>query len=131
MAWVKFFTGIHNERVAMLKQGLLIVVILSGFIFICPASMAQNIPYTKIISLDQRVYTLENRIDRLDSKFRNDSTGLVLLLFGAFCALWAQNTGRNAWLWFFLGLFFNIITVLVLLAKNSGNRRRIVAEKPQ
>ena len=45
--------------------------------------------------------------------------GSVIFLFGAFCALWAQNTRRNPWLWFFLGLFFNVITVLVLLVKNS------------
>ncbi len=54
----------------------------------------------------------------------------MLFLFGAFCALWAQNTNRNAWLWFFIGLIFSVITVLVLLAKNSGDlkRRRLKAE---
>lgn len=31
------------------------------------------------------------------------------------CVLWAQDTGRSAWLWFFLGLLFSVITVLVLL----------------
>ncbi|MCH7796902.1 MAG: hypothetical protein IID28_00465 [Planctomycetes bacterium] len=51
------------------------------------------------------------------------SAGLVIFLFGAFCALWAQNTGRNAWLWFFIGVFFNFVTVLVLLSKNSSSRR--------
>ena len=49
--------------------------------------------------------------------------GVALFLFGVFCALWAQNTGRNAWLWFFLGLFFHVITVLVLLHKNSRDLR--------
>lgn len=43
------------------------------------------------------------------------SVGLVFFLFGIFCAYWAQTTGRNAWLWFFLGLFFASITGLVLL----------------
>ncbi|MDQ3621131.1 MAG: hypothetical protein M3463_01375 [Verrucomicrobiota bacterium] len=55
------------------------------------------------------------------------SAVLVLILFGAFCALWAQNTGRNAWLWFFLGVFFSFITVIVVLGKNSNDnfeRRR-------
>ena len=52
---------------------------------------------------------------------RNDAaTGAVVFLFGAFCALWAQNTGRSAWAWFFLGLFFGPITVVVLLVKNAG-----------
>lgn len=45
--------------------------------------------------------------------------GLVLFLFGAFCALWAQNTRRNAWLWFFAGMILNVFTVIVLLVKNA------------
>ena len=53
-----------------------------------------------------------------------DDTALVLFLFGVFCALWAQNTGRSAWLWFFLGLFGSVITVIVLLYKNSNDRFR-------
>ncbi len=52
--------------------------------------------------------------------------GGVAFLFGAFCALWAQNTGRNPWLWFFLGLIFSVITAIVLLAKNANDRKRIV-----
>ena len=54
----------------------------------------------------------------------HSSNGGLLLLFGAFCALWAQNTNRNAWLWFFLGLIFNAITVIVLLVKNSDDLKR-------
>ena len=45
----------------------------------------------------------------------------VLFLFGAFCALWAQNTGRNPWLWFFLGLLFSVVTVFFLLTKNAND----------
>ncbi len=47
------------------------------------------------------------------------------MLFGAFCALWAQNTGRRPLLWFFLGVFFSVITVLVLLYKNSQDIKTI------
>ena len=50
------------------------------------------------------------------------SQGTVFYLFGIFCAYWAQSTKRNAWLWFFLGLFFAPITGLVLLYKNSQDR---------
>lgn len=45
----------------------------------------------------------------------------VLFLFGAFCALWAQNTGRNPWLWFFLGLLFSVVTIFFLLTKNAND----------
>ncbi len=72
----------------------------------------------EITQLKTRVSQLERLVKELES------TGLVLFLFGVFCALWAQNTGRNAWLWFFLGLFGSLITVIVLLVKNSDDRFR-------
>ena len=49
-------------------------------------------------------------------------SGMVLFLFAIFCAYWAQTTGRNAWLWFFAGLFFAPITGLVLLYKNANKK---------
>jgi H+/Cl- antiporter ClcA len=42
----------------------------------------------------------------------------LAFLFGAFCALWAQNQGRNAWLWFILGFLLNIVAVLFVLILN-------------
>lgn len=51
------------------------------------------------------------------------TVGTVCFLFGIFCAYWAQTTNRNAWLWFFAGLFFAPITGLVLLAKNGRDLR--------
>ena len=54
----------------------------------------------------------------------SSGSGLVLILFGVFCALWAQNTNRSPWLWFFLGFFFNVITVIFLLIKNSDDLRK-------
>ena len=68
-------------------------------------------------NLESRVSTLEHSMPA------HADQGAVLWLFGAFCALWAQITGRNPWLWFFLGLFFSVITVLVLLSKNSNDKR--------
>ena len=50
--------------------------------------------------------------------------GSVLFLFGIFCAYWAQQTHRNTWLWFFMGLLFGPITGVVLLVKNSNDRER-------
>lgn len=74
---------------------------------------------------DRRIADLERRIDGLPGPVQqHGSNGASAFLFGAFCALWAQNTNRNPWLWFFLGLFFSVITVIVLLIKNSGDRKR-------
>jgi len=70
-------------------------------------------------NLEQRVENLEHRVAGQPSIFQvQGPSGGVLFLFGAFCALWAQNTNRSAWLWFFLGLLFSVITVIVLLVKN-------------
>ena len=77
---------------------------------------------------DRRIAALEMRINSLPTPIQSHGNdGAALFLFGVFCALWAQNTGRNAWLWFFLGLFFSVITVIVLLSKNSDDlaRRRL------
>jgi hypothetical protein len=48
--------------------------------------------------------------------------GFVTFLFGIFCAYWAQVTKRNAWAWFFFGLFLAPIAGVVLLYKNSKER---------
>lgn len=45
--------------------------------------------------------------------------GYVGFLFGLFCAYWAQETGRNAWLWFFFGFLIPPVAGLVLVYKNS------------
>ena len=80
----------------------------------------------------QRVSQLEHRVSTLEQKIRQvGDQGLVLILFGAFCALWAQNSGRSAWLWFFLGLLFSCITVFVLLWKNSDDIDRRHGEPPR
>ncbi len=71
---------------------------------------------------------LQSRVDRLERKVddlthEKAHTGAVVFLFGAFCALWAQNTGRNPWLWFVLGIFFSVVAVLFLLRKNADDAR--------
>ena len=89
---------------------LLLVLCIGVLVFIAPPADAKT--------LDERVQNLESKVERLAS------TGLVLFLFGVFCALWAQQTCRNAWLWFFLGAFFGPITAVVLLVKNSEDRQK-------
>ena len=68
--------------------------------------------------LQRRVETLEGR------NHSNEAAGGAAFVAAAVCALWAQQTGRNAWLWFFMGLIFNVITLVVLLYKNSNDRLR-------
>jgi cell division protein FtsW (lipid II flippase) len=67
---------------------------------------------------------LEQRVSRLEHKVASDQgVGVAVFVCAAFLALWAQNTGRNAWLWFFLGLFFSVIVIFVMLYKNSNDRK--------
>ena len=88
---------------------------------------------------DRRFQALEERISRAEREAKDAegqaararseadraaSVGSVLFLYGVFCALWAQNTGRSAWGWFFLGVLFSFITVIVLLVRNSDDRQR-------
>jgi hypothetical protein len=54
---------------------------------------------------------------------RYADVGFVTFLFGVFCAYWAQMTKRNAWVWFFFGLLLGPIAGVVLLYKNSQDRR--------
>jgi hypothetical protein len=75
--------------------------------------------------IEERVKALENRVSQLESAVEHKAgIGGIVFLYGTFCALWAQNTGRSAWLWFFLGLLFSVITVIVLLVKNADDRKR-------
>lgn len=93
-------------------------VLLAATLCVPAVSFAQQANDGKIDRLEQQVQELERKVDKATA-FGSS----VPFLFGVFCALWAQNTGRSAWLWFFLGLFFSVITVIVLLVKNSGDIR--------
>ncbi len=101
------------------KTAMRIVYLTLAWFFAVPliAQVESQLP-----QIESRVSTLDSRMSRLESRVRTASTaGAVAFLFGAFCALWAQNSGRSGWLWFFLGFLFSVITVLFLLAKNSSD----------
>ena len=79
----------------------------------------------RVRELEREVSGLRNEVGRLPSGGGSAAGGgAAAFLFGGFCALWAQNTGRNAWLWFFLGLLLSVIAVLVLLYKNAKDAGR-------
>ncbi|MGV8943701.1 hypothetical protein [Thermomonas sp.] len=45
------------------------------------------------------------------------------VVFGFFCAYWAQETKRNAWLWFAFGVLVPPITGIFLLMFNAEKHR--------
>jgi hypothetical protein len=81
----------------------------------------------KIERQDAEIQSMRNKLDSETWNLRQEidsyaPLGLVLFLFGVFCALWAQNTGRNPWSWFFLGLIFSVLTVITVLINNSRDQ---------
>ncbi len=95
-------------RCARLAAAVIVCLFMAGF---------------DLTNVAPRLESLESQIQQLDHRIEGVGfTGGVCFLFGAFCALWAQNTGRSAWVWFFMGALFTIITACVLLYKNSQDR---------
>jgi len=46
---------------------------------------------------------LAQRVEKLERALADAAgTGLVMVLFACFCALWAQDVRRWAWLWLLL-----------------------------
>jgi hypothetical protein len=107
----------------------ILMVILMIFVFNCLKAEENNIEISSVSvqainELKQDIQNLKvenadlkNKVSNLKKDYKKG--GVVLFLFGAFCALWAQNTKRNPWAWFFLGAIFSIITVFFLLKMNS------------
>ena len=98
-------------------------------VFVCSVAILAAVFVPRIApaqeNVESRIKDLEHRMAREESSLRDRSdSGALMFLYGVFCALWAQNTGRNAWLWFFMGMLFSVITVVVLLVKNSEDRKR-------
>lgn len=109
--------------------------IVQGFLFLVLALASNGFAATsnspsdtrqdgRITQLERKVTDLERKVENAPKGRTTDpyNTAGVGILFGAFCALWAQNSKRSATIWFILGLFFSVITVLVILYKNSQDR---------
>lgn len=106
-----------------MRQFLLLTLFVCGTCF----ASAETPSEAKVRELEQRVNKLEEKGSLFSMKFNNgeiklmekDTSGLVMFAFGVVCALWAQNTGRGPWKWFFLGLLTGPIAATVMLWKNS------------
>jgi hypothetical protein len=113
-----------------MRHSLFAVLVPVLLLFLARPVAAQEDVQKRLDQLAKRVDQLEAKQRQPVSEIHREAGGTVLFLFGAFCALWAQNTNRDPWLWFFLGLLFNVVTVLVLLAKNADDRRQARGEPP-
>jgi hypothetical protein len=109
---------------AMKTSFVCITFVVLAFAASRQSALAQDDTKQQLDKLTQRVDQLDSSNQQLLVIAHRETGGAALWLFGAFCALWAQNTNRSAWVWFFMGLLFSVITVLVLLYKNSQDRLR-------
>ena len=112
-----------------------ICAVLLGFFF-APALFAQGLPDESLLSYEaqhisvdqekaQQLLYMERCAEAKSRLTRNVLTAVLLMfLFGAFSALWAQNTGRNACQWFFYGFALNLGAVLLILWLNPRKKRR-------
>ena len=91
---------------------ILLILTLGQAAFAATASHAEP-------TLANQLERVERRVDRLYSSLVG-----VGLLAGAICALWAQNTGRNAWVWFFGAFIFSFFALLLMLHQNATDLRR-------
>ena len=97
---------------------LLLALLLGATLLPASAAARQS---GDVLHLQSRVERLEREVENLTDE--GVRTGALAFLFGAFCALWAQNTDRNPWLWFVLGAVFSVVTVVFLLVKNAADVR--------
>ena len=102
----------------MMKLSLLTIAALIWLAVFVPRTAMAELESPTTTQVESRVASIESRL--LDYA---SSTG-VLFLYGAFCALWAQNTRRSPWLWFVLGVFLSFAALLILLSRNSLDTRR-------
>ena len=95
-----------------------------------PATNQEKQLEQEVDSLRLEIESYSERLNKLEQDFGVVGAifFFIFFLYGLVCALWAQNTGRDAWFWFFMGMCFNIITVCVVCCKNSKDRR-LVAER--
>lgn len=105
-----------------------------------PQPQPQAVPYADILTskmqkpVEEKILTASERAEQLrmqssldhdQAKIRNIVNLVCLMfLFGAFCAIWAQNTARNPLLWFVAGACFTFVTVGVILRKNAKRHHR-------
>jgi hypothetical protein len=107
-------------------------------LLMCAAVMAE--PATsdpQLKAFEERLTKLEQEgpytsasVKMLERRLRdNGALGAAAFLAGCFCALWAQNTGRGAWRWFFFGFFLAPFALIILLTNNSTDSTRARARR--
>ena len=106
----------HKPATQATRYRTVILLLGVAFLYLAASRLSAQTPETRLNELETRMTQLENR-----TLARGAST-VALFACGSLCALWAQWTRRNAWLWFFLGFIFNVFALLAMLYKNANEK---------
>lgn len=114
-----------------MKRSVLTAILL-GFLSSAAVAQAPKVALTdaeRIAKLEGQVETLQAKIDADEGLIgsKQDQSALVFL-YMCFCGTLASTTGRNFWLWWFLGIFtFPTLIILLLLIGGDWKKKRLVA----
>ena len=99
------------RKLVIFGTALLVMILLAQ----AQAALAQD---NRLQKIEERLQAVEQRIaaaDRPDWSIVSYLPGAITILaIAVFCGRWAQQNGRDFWLWFLGGLIFNIFALLVL-----------------
>jgi hypothetical protein len=101
---------------AMSKRMTGSIILYIALLTTAPAPLAAQ-------SDSDRLRSLESQVSRLEQQLHS-ATGGAMFLSGVICALWAQQTRRNPWLWFFLGCFLTVLALILVLSKNAEDKKK-------
>jgi hypothetical protein len=108
-----------------MKRSVLTVLLL---LFIAATAFAQAptpaVDAERIAKLERQVQELQSKVDETKVEMGDLADKFSLtILYMFFCGTWAASTGRNFWLWWFLGIF-NVFTLFLLLWKVGQDWKR-------
>ena len=100
-----------------------LIVALLPFLTLTPrALMAQE---QAPVSVEARLDELQSQINSLKTVIEGFVRRRRIISLRRVLRPLGSEYGRNPWLWFFAGIIFSFVTILVLLAKNSDDRRAL------
>jgi hypothetical protein len=86
------------------------------------------------LAQDNRLEKIESRLQALEQRMDADGwsgfstipylpAAITVLAIALFCGRWAQQNGRDFWLWFLGALIFNLCAVIYLWNVNEHEQR--------
>jgi hypothetical protein len=116
------------QRQAIFGMALMAIMLMAQ----APVALAQD---DRLQKIEDRLGALERRIAARDGSDSSDvskfiAAATISLGIALFCGRWAQQNGRDFWLWFSGALIFNVFALIYLgLAIGDDKAAKRRAEK--